>query len=243
MSVTGHLQELRVRLFKIVSAVLAAMVGSYFLSDRLIAWLRRPLGVDLYFFSPTEAFWVTMKVSFFAGLFLALPVILYQTWRFISPGLLPGERRLAVPFVVLGCLFFLSGLLFCYFVVAPFALGFLVGFGVDQGLKPFFSIGLYFDFLLKFLLAFGVVFELPVIITVMAKLGMVTPQFLARQRRYAVLVNAVLAAILTPTADIFNMMLMMVPLLLFYELGILGARIFGRKKSRPGVREGAGNAA
>ena len=241
MPVTGHLGELRVRLIKVIGAVLGAMVAAYFFSDVLIRWLRRPLAGDLYFFSPTEAFWVTMKVSFFAGLFLSLPVILYQIWRFISPGLLPRERRTALPFVILGCLFFILGLLFCYFVVFPFALNFLVGFGTGQGLKPMFSMGLYIDFLLKFLLAFGVIFELPLVITLLAKLGLVTPQFLARHRRYAVLVNALAAAILTPTSDVFNMMLMMLPLMLFYELGILGARFFGRKPSRSHVAEEAGS--
>lgn len=232
MPITGHLGELRSRLLKVVWTLIGGTVLAYAGSDILIGWLRRPLAADLYFFSPVEAFWVAMKVSFFGGLFLSLPVILYQVWRFVAPGLLPNERRLVLPFVLIGCLFFISGLLFCYFVVAPFALTFLVGFGTQQGLKPIFSVGLYMDFLLKFLLAFGVAFELPLVITVLAKLGLVTPQFLARHRRYAILVNAILAAILTPTTDVFNMMLMMVPLLLFYELGIWGARFFGRKPLR-----------
>lgn len=237
MPITGHLEELRSRLIKVIWTLLGGMVLAYTVSDILIGWLKRPLAADLYFFSPTEAFWVAMKVSFFAGLFLSLPVIFYQTWRFVTPGLLPNERRLALPFVLIGSLFFVLGLVFCYFVVAPFALKFLVGFGTQQGLKPVFSIGLYMDFLLKFLLAFGVVFELPLVITVLAKLGLVTPQFLARHRRYAVLVNAILAAVLTPTADVFNMMLMMGPLLLFYELGIWGARFFGRKPSASGAAQ------
>ena len=240
MPITGHLEELRSRLIKVVWTLLGGMVLAYAVSDRLIGWLRRPLAGDLYFFSPTEAFWVAIKVSFFAGLFLSFPVILYQIWRFVGPGLLPNERRLILPFVLTGSLFFLSGLLFCYFVVAPFALAFLVGFGTEQGLKPVFSVGLYMDFLLKFLLAFGLVFELPLVITVLAKLGLVTPQFLSRHRRYAILVNAILAAVLTPTSDVFNMMLMMLPLLLFYELGIWGARFFGRKPARSEVAEGSG---
>ncbi|MBI3812306.1 MAG: twin-arginine translocase subunit TatC [Nitrospirae bacterium] len=239
MPITGHLGELRSRLIKVVWTLVGGTVLAYAGSDILIGWLRRPLAVDLYFFSPVEAFWVAMKVSFFGGLFLSLPVILYQIWRFVAPGLLPNERRLVFPFVLIGCLFFISGLLFCYFVVAPFALNFLVGFGTQQGLKPVFSVGLYMDFLLKFLLAFGVAFELPLVITILAKLGLVTPQFLARHRRYAILVNAILAAILTPTTDIFNMMLMMVPLLLFYELGIWGARFFGRKPVRSDVAKEA----
>lgn len=243
MPISGHLEELRSRLIKVVWTLVGGMVLAYAGSDILIGWLKRPLAADLYFFSPTEAFWVAMKVSFFGGLFLSLPVILYQIWRFIGPGLLPNERRLALPFVLIGSLFFVLGLLFCYFIVAPFALTFLVGFGIQQGLKPVFSVGLYMDFLLKFLLAFGLIFELPLVITILAKLGLVTPQFLARHRRYAVLVNAILAAVLTPTTDIFNMMLMMVPLLLFYELGIWGARFFGRKPIRSEAAEEAGSGA
>ncbi|HEY4485185.1 MAG TPA: twin-arginine translocase subunit TatC [Nitrospiria bacterium] len=239
MSFTGHLTELRRRLIRVVWAMAACSAGSYYYSDVLIGWLKRPLGGELYFFSPTEAFWMTMKVSFFAGLFLSMPVLLYHVWRFISPGLLPRERRFALPFVALGSLFFVMGLLFCYFVVAPFALQFLVGFGAQQGLKAMFSIGLYMDFLLKFLLAFGLVFELPLAITLLARLGLVTPGFLARHRRYAVLVNAMIAAVLTPTTDVFNMMLMMGPLLVFYEIGILGARLFGRKPMEDRVPEEA----
>lgn len=235
MPITGHLGELRSRLIKVVWTVLGGMVLAYGVSDVLIGWLNRPLAAELYFFSPTEAFWVTIKVSFFAGLFLSLPVVLYQFWKFVSPGLHPHERRLAVPFVLVGCLFFILGLTFCYFVVAPFALKFLVGFGMQQGLKPLFSIGLYMDFLLKFLLAFGLVFELPLVLTLLAKLGLVTPQVLARNRRYAILLSAILAAVLTPTTDVFNMMLMMVPLVLFYEFGIWGARFFGRKPVRSGM--------
>jgi len=110
-------------------------------------------------------------------------------------------------------------------------------------LKPVISIGLYIDFLLKFLLAFGLVFELPLLLTILAKLGLVTPHFLSRNRRYAILVNAILAAILTPTTDVFNMMLMMVPLMVFYEMGIWGARFFGRKPIRSGrVEEAKGEA-
>ena len=231
MPMTGHLEELRSRLIKVAWTLLVALGVAYFFSDILIGWLKRPLKGDLYFFSPTEAFWMTMKVSFVFAFFLSLPVIFYQAWRFIAPGLLLRERRFALPFVILGSCFFALGLAFCYFVVFPFALNFLINFGVDRGLTSMFSIGLYMDFQLKLLLAFGVIFELPLIITLLAKMGLITPGFLARQRHYAVLVNAIVAAILTPTSDLFNMMLMMVPLLVFYEMGILGARLFARKQA------------
>lgn len=236
MPMLGHLTELRSRLIRVVLTVFMATIAAYFFSEELIAVLKRPLSGELYFFAPIEPLWITLKVSFFAGLFLSFPVGLYQFWRFVSPGLLPRERRYALPFVLLGSLFFLLGLSFCYFIVFPFALNFLVNFGTSQGLQSMLSIGRYMDFLLKFLLAFGVVFELPLVITLLARLGLVTAAGLSRYRHYAILGNAVLAAILTPTGDIFNMALMMGPLVVFYELGILGARLFGRRPS-PEMKE------
>jgi sec-independent protein translocase protein TatC len=229
MPLTGHLEELRSRLLKALGAVGVGMLLTYSFSDQVITFLKHPGLPELYSLSPTEAFWTTLKVTFFSGLLLALPVVLFQLWRFISPGLLPGERRYALPFVVLAYLFFLLGVLFCYAVVLPFALKFLVGFGLERGIKPLFSMGLYVDFVLKFLLAFGLIFELPLAITLLSRMGWLTPEFLTRNRRYALLLNAVFAAILTPTSDVFNMALTLLPLMLFYELGILGARIFGRK--------------
>ena len=240
MPLTSHLEELRSRLLKALGAVGVGMALTYAFSDRVIALLRQPGLPELYSLSPTEAFWTTLKVSFFSGLLLALPVVLFQLWRFISPGLLPQERRYTMPFVALAYLFFLLGVLFCYGVVLPFALKFLVGFGLERGIKPLFSIGMYVDFSLKFLLAFGLIFELPLVLTLLSRLGLVTPQFLSRNRRYALLVNAILAALLTPTSDVFNMMLTLMPLIAFYELGILGARLFGRKappETDPAVKE------
>jgi sec-independent protein translocase protein TatC len=238
MPLTGHLAELRQRLIKCLIALGIGFGVSFYFVDGLLALLRRPAPAQLYFLTPTEAFWMSMEISFFVGLFISLPVILYQVWKFISPGLLQQERKYLLPFLLLGTLFFAAGLLFCYFIVLPFALTFLVGFGTEMGLRPLLSIGSYVDFLLKFLLAFGLIFELPLAITLLARMGLMTPEFLSRNRKYAVLVNAVLAAILTPTTDVFNMMLMMIPLLLFYELGVLGAKLFGRRGSAAEVMEG-----
>jgi sec-independent protein translocase protein TatC len=229
MSLTGHLGELRNRFLKALGAIGIGMVLTYSFSDRIIALLRKPALSELYSLHPAEAFWTTLKVSFFSGLLVAFPIVLLQIWRFVSPGLLHKERRYAIPFVMLAYLFFIFGILFCYVVVLPFALGFLTEFGIGQGIQPMFSIGMYVDFSIKFLLAFGIIFELPLVLVFMSRLGWVTPAFLAKNRRYAVLVNAVLAAFLTPTSDVFNMMLTMLPLVVFYELGILGARVFGRK--------------
>lgn len=238
MPLTGHLAELRQRLIKCLIVLGIGFGVSFYFVDGLLALLKRPSPAQLYFLSPTEAFWMSLEIAFFAGLFLSLPVILYQLWKFIAPGLLSHERKYVVPFLLLGTLFFTFGLLFCYFIVLPFALTFLVGYGTDMGLRPLLSIGSYVDFLLKFLLAFGLIFELPLAITLLARIGLITPEFLSRNRKYAILINAILAAVLTPTPDVFNMMLMMIPLLLFYELGILGARLFGGKRSAVAAMEG-----
>jgi sec-independent protein translocase protein TatC len=230
MPITGHLEELRKRIMVSLIAVGLGFAISLTLTTPVLKWLEKPLGEDVYFFSPTEAFWTHMKVAFFSGLFLASPVVLYEGWRFIAPGLYRRERRYALLFVLLSLFFLMLGLLFCAFIALPFAMQFLISFGTERGIKPLISIGMYIDFTLKFYLAFGVIFQLPLALTLLARMGFLTASFLARHRKYAFLINAVAAAILTPTSDIFNMMLMLIPLTLLYELGILGARVFGAGK-------------
>jgi sec-independent protein translocase protein TatC len=146
----------------------------------------------------------------------------------VAPGLYSHEKRYAAPFVIIGSVFFVLGAAFAQLVVIPFAMRFLVTFpGPD--LAPMISIGAYMDFVLKFTLAFGVVFELPVVITLAARMGVVTPQQLAKNRKYAVLIIFIVAAVLTPTPDVVNQALMAGPLVVLYELGIIAARLFGRR--------------
>ena len=233
MSFLEHLGELRKRILWSLVAVLAGLGIALNFTERLMKFVRRPFdaaipGTKLVFLTPTEAFWVYMKVALIAGCVLALPFVLYQVWAFVVPGLHRHERRFAAPFVIVGSLFFLMGAAFAQLVVIPFAMRFLVTFpGAD--LTPMISIGSYVDFVLKFTLAFGAIFELPVAITLAARMGLVTPQFLAKNRKYAILINFILAAILTPTPDVFNQSLMAGPMILLYELGIISARIFGRR--------------
>jgi sec-independent protein translocase protein TatC len=229
MSFLEHLGELRRRIMWSVVAIGIGFLATFYFSDRIIRYLARPLPVKLAFMAPTEAFWVNMKVAMIAGLFLALPVVLYQVWLFVAPGLLKPERRFALPFVVIGSLFFAIGVAFALWVVIPFALKFLMTYKTED-LTPVISIGSYVDFVLKFALAFGLVFELPLAITLGSRMGLVTPEFLSRNRKYAILINFIIAAILTPTPDIFNQSLMAGPLILLYELGILSARLFGRRR-------------
>ncbi len=236
-----HLGELRVRIVRSLYGLLAGTAIALPFSQKIVDWLALPvtrLGYELVFTAPAEAFWVQMKVGIFAGLFLAAPVILWQVWAFIAPGLHDDEKKYASPFVIIGSLMFLAGGAFALFVVTPYALTFLLGYA-RPGLKPMITIQNHIDFLLKFTLAFGVVFELPLALTLLARMGVITAKTLARHRKYAVLGAFVVSAILTPTPDAFNQALMAGPLIVLYEVGIVSARLFGRKPAPATVAEGA----
>jgi len=248
MPFLAHLEELRKRLIVCFSAIGIAFPLVFYFRTTLLQLLQWPLATDVVMgrrfpfvafrskppiakltaLGPAETLWTHFKVAFIAGLFVALPVVLYQVWKFVEPGLLPKERRFALPFVILSTICFFLGAAFCFFIVLPLALQFLLTFDPTIQQMPQFSE--YVDFTLKFLLAFGVIFELPLAMTIAARLGIVTPQFLARNRKYAILVNFIIAAILTPTPDIFNQSLMALPMCLLYEVGILSARIVARPR-------------
>jgi sec-independent protein translocase protein TatC len=235
-----HLGELRVRIVRSLYGVLAGAAIALPFSQWIVDWLARPvtrLGYELVFTAPAEAFWVQMKVGLFGGLFLSAPVILWQVWAFIAPGLHHHEKKYAAPFVIIGSLMFLAGGAFALFVVTPYALTFLLGYA-RPGLKPMITIQNHIDFLLKFTLAFGIVFELPLALTLLARMGVVTARTLARHRKYAVLGAFVVSAVLTPTPDAFNQALMAGPLIVLYEVGIVSARLFGRKPAAAPVPEG-----
>ncbi len=230
MSFFEHLSELRTRIiWSLIPAAVGLGISLYF-TNNVMRFLSRHLKTELVFTTPTEAFWTYMKVAMILGVFIAMPVILWNVWAFVAPGLHKHERKYAAPFVIVGSLLFISGGSFALFVIIPFAITFLVSFGQEQGLKPMITISSYIDFIIKFTLAFGVVFELPVVITLLSMLGLVTPQFLSKNRKYAVLINFIIAAVLTPTPDVVNQTLMAGPLCILYELGIISARIFGRKQ-------------
>jgi len=250
MPFLSHLEELRSRLIWSFVAIGVAFVLAFQLRQWLLSLLLWPLSTDLVVgrqfpflafaskpaiatltaLAPAETLWTHFKVAFIAGGMLALPVLLFQVWRFVEPGLLPQERRFALPFILLSTLSFLLGVTFCFVIVLPMALQFLLTF--DPNIQQMPRFGEYVDFTLKFLLAFGVIFELPLGMTIAARMGLVTPQFLSRHRKYAVLLNFVVAAILTPTPDIFNQSLMAVPMCLLYEVGILASRLVQRRQRK-----------
>ena len=224
-----HLGELRIRIMRSLYALLAGLIVAFPFSERITDFLARPvtkLGHKLVFTAPAEAFWVQMKVALITALFISSPGILWQVWAFIAPGLHAHERKYAAPFVIIGSFMFIAGGAFALLVVTPYAIAFLLSYARET-LQPMITLENHVGFILKFTLAFGLVFELPLILTLLSRMGVVTPKTLARNRKYAVLG----AAILTPTPDAFNQSLMAGPLILLYEVGIVCARVFGRRRA------------
>jgi len=234
MSFMEHLGELRTRIMWSVAAAGVGIAIALFITDPVMRFISRPLlamKTDLVFTSPTEAFWTWMKVAMVLGIFISMPGILFQVWKFVSPGLHAHEKKYAAPFIIIGSLLFLTGGAFAMLVIIPYASTFLVTFGQEKGWKPMLTVSSYTDFVIKFALAFGIVFELPVVITILSLIGVVTPQFLSKNRKYAILVNFIIAAILTPTPDMINQTLMAGPLCILYEVGIICARLATRKRN------------
>ena len=230
---TEHLEELRKRLIVCFIAVGIGFVLSYGFKEKLFQILTRPLisvmqtGDKLIFTGLPEAFFTYLKVAFLSGIILATPVIFYQFWMFVAPGLYNKEKRHLIPIIFLSTFFFVGGAFFGYFIVFPYGFKFFLGFA-SEIIRPLPSMREYLGFASKLLLAFGLVFELPLIITFLARLGMVSVSFLKKNRKYALLLFFVGAAILTPP-DVVTQIMMALPLILLYEISIVGARIFGKK--------------
>ena len=231
---TAHITALKRRLLIIGVTLLGAFVLTFAYSGELIQWFKRPFKDDLIFYGPTEALFASIKVSFLAGVILSLPMILYQVWKFIEPALLPREQRWAIPLLCLAAAMFGLGLVFCNLVILPLVIQFFVSFGMDRELTPQLAVGTYVDLNVKFLLIFGCAFELPLVLTLLSRLGLVSHQMLSQYRKHAVLIALILSAIVTPDATLFTMLLMAVPLMVLYEVGILGVRLFGVRKPGSG---------
>lgn len=236
MSVVDHLSELRRRLIVSVAALVIGVTAAFIAQDWVFYLIKRPLrnmeevGTDLLTFSPTEPLLTVIKVSAYAGLLVALPVILWQVWAFIMPALHEKEKKAVLPYVLLTTLLFLAGVAFGYFVVLPVGLAFMVGYGGDifqQQLRA----NDYIGFVTMLLLGFGVVFELPAVVLVLSGAGLVDDVMLRGLRKYAMLAIALVSMIITP-GDPVTMLLMMAPLYLLYETSILLARWQGRRERR-----------
>lgn len=234
MSFIEHLQELRVRVVRMLIGVFVGFLLCYGFSKQMFQVLMQPL-VDalppdssMIFTALPEAFFTYIKVALVAGVFVASPYIFYQIWAFVAPGLYKEERKYLVPIAIFSAFFFLLGAFFGYFVVFPFGFQFFMGFA-DEHIKAMPSLKEYLGFSLKLLFAFGLIFELPLFIFFLSRLGLVTAASLRKFRKYAVMLAFVVSAILTPP-DVISQLLMAGPLLILYEMSIFVAVIFGKKK-------------
>jgi sec-independent protein translocase protein TatC len=235
MPLTSHLEELRKRLVNSLIVVGLGFVACYILKEQLFRIITKPLfdvlpkNGYMVFTGLTEAFFIYMMIAFFASLVITSPYLLYQVWKFVSPGLYKSEKKYVAPFVIISTLLFTGGVLFGYFLALPPAFKFFVEFTTDQ-LKPMISFREYLSLALKFLLAFGLSFELPVFIFFATKIGLVNAPMLRKQRKYAILLIFIAAAVLTPSPDAFSQVLMAIPLMILYELSIFVAKFAAKKK-------------
>lgn len=225
-----HIRTIKKRLIIIGATIMVSLVIAFAFSADMVAWLNRPFPNPLVFYGPTEALFASIKVSFLAAVLASLPVVFYQFWKFVEPALLPKEQRWGVPIFFLAGALFALGLVFCNLVILPLVIDFFVSFGMERDITPQLSVGTYIDFNVKFLLVFGCAFEMPLVLTILARAGVVSAQMLARYRKHAIMTALIVSAIVTPDATLFTMLLMAVPLMVLYEIGILGARIFGRNQ-------------
>ena len=242
MSFLDHLEELRKRLIRGAIAIGIAFVICLAFSEYLFSFWAAPVirllpkDSSLVVTGLPDPFFVYLKVDFITAFFIALPFVLYQVWLFISPGLLEHERKLAVPFVFLATFLFFVGAAFAYFVVFPAAFKFFLGYSTPE-LKPMIAIREYVSLVMLLMLSFGLIFETPIIIVFLGLLGVVDSTFLKKGRRYFVVLAFIIGAILTPTPDVINQSLMAIPLLLFYETGIIALRFMEKKREREAQRQ------
>jgi len=245
MPFLDHLDELRGRLIRSIAALgVASVIGFFLVTElELIRLLEAPIldlipGDRLLFTNPTTPVVVTFKLAFVTGVVLALPVIGYEVWAFFSPALLDSERRYVVPGLWVGFLLFLAGLAMAYFVVLPLGLDFLLSFQAGS-LEPIITVDEYLSFATRMLLAFGLIFEMPVVLLLLSLVGIVTPDGLRRYRRHGLVAIAIIAAILTP-ADVGTMLLMMAPMAILYEASIWLVVLVGRaRRERPPAEAGS----
>ena len=231
--VTHHLIELKNRLVQVALVVAIFFGVCFYFIDFLLLWLQDPLPskyADLTFITPTEPFFTAMKVSFMGSMFISMPWILYHVWGFIAPGLKVKEKKITALFVAFGTLFFLFGGLFCYFLVVPLGLKFLLNYGTEWW-KMQVTIGYYFSFVVKIILAFAFAFQTPLIMVLLTKFGVVNTIKMKLYRKWAFLATFALAAVLTPP-DIITQVLLAFPLYGLYEFGVVVSRFFEDPKNR-----------
>ena len=219
MTIVSHLSELRKRLILCLLVIGFFSTISYCFAEEIVHFITAPAG-KLYYMHPAEAFFTYLKASFFTGFLISLPFVLYQIWAFLIPALTDDERT-AVSFLVpTSFILFFVGLIFSYYFVLPAGIKFFLGFS-NVDLQPLFSIGQYLDFVISFLMPFGFIFELPLIILVLAKLGFVSSKYLIKKRKIVILFSFIIGAFISPTPDVFSQTMIAVPILILYEISII----------------------
>lgn len=227
MTVIEHLDELRSRIIKVLLALLVGSSVAYYYSQELIHFITAPAG-KLYYMNPAEAFFSYLQVSIFVGFLISSPIIAYQVWAFIVPALSNQEKRALIFLVPLSLILFAIGLVFSYYLALPAGIKFFMGFA-SEDLQPLFSLGQYLSFVLSFLLPFGFIFELPLIIIVLAKLGFVNSAFLKSKRKVVFVLSFVVGALIAPTPDVISQCMVAIPLIMLYEMSRLVVKIVLRK--------------
>ncbi len=247
MSFFEHLVELRARL---IHAAIAIVIGTgigLLLSKHFITFIVQPMHMalrsagladSLYYTSPAGYVSLVINLGLYLGIAIAMPYVLYQVWLFVAPGLFKHERNAVAGFIVSSMFLFLCGVAFAYFIMLPTTLKFLINFANEGPIKPLISINEYFDLTLMILLGLGVVFELPVLIFILSLFGIVTPKFLLKNFRYAMVIITVAAAIITPTPDATTMLVFMAPMILLYFLGVLVSYVVLKRKQAADVATG-----
>jgi sec-independent protein translocase protein TatC len=261
MPFTEHLRELRTRLIRSLLAIVVCFGVCYAYSDIILEWMSYPLknaihnlvvagklpesSAILHFQDPLEPFFAYLKLSIVAGIFVSSPFLLYQVWAFVAPGLYSKEKRVVLPIVFLGSLFFLGGGAFCYYIVLQYAMEFLIGYGLTHNpgeqalMAPMLMLDPFLSRAEQLLLAFAIVFELPLVVGVLGWLNIVTPAQLWRWNRHILVVILIVASILTPTGDPVNLMIMAVPMAVLFEISVLFTFLLHRSRAKTKKAEAA----
>jgi sec-independent protein translocase protein TatC len=237
LSLMDHLRELRKRLWRALVGVAFGMVAVGYFVEAIFHKLMQPV-LDslpekqraLHYTSYIEPLMVYLKVALYGGIFASVPWVLWQLWLFVAPGLYKREKRVVIPFLVFGTGLFYLGATFCYYLIMPAAFPAMAAIASDSALAPVLTMDEQLSLVLGMLLGFGIVFEVPVVIAFLSMIGLVDYRWLSKYRRYAIVINVTAAAIITPTGDPLNLAFMAVPMIVFYEIGIIAARILGKKR-------------
>jgi sec-independent protein translocase protein TatC len=242
MSFLEHLEELRSRLLKALAGMGIAFGVCLFLGPQLWDIIRQPAKralenlhqpPDLVLINPMDSFQIIwMKIPLLCAIFVSSPWVLYQVWAFIAPGLYRREKRWAAPFVISSSLLFILGGLFAYFVAFRYGLEFLLGLGIGGGIRPGVDMSLYYDLFVDVMLGVGIIFEIPVMLFLLTLIRIVSPTFLVRHSRYAILAIVILAAVITPTGDVFNLTLFATPMIILFYIGIFASYLLVLHRER-----------